>query len=339
MSTETLEKLVSTSSIGGGPGGGYIAIEQAESFIDHVFESAVLWQEATKKKMNAPYAEWSEVRVGARVIRLAIEGEDNGENAGATFSKISISTVKIRLDWEITRESLEDNIEKEAFDEHLLRLMSHRLGEDLEELSIWGDTTSPVKALKGLDGWHKQALANSHVVVADTAGAANAQLSRKHFYQAMRAMPAKYSRNVRNQRFYVGPYAFADYLFSQSEQGIVPNEVIAGTLRGPVPLAQGAAGDRTPYPFGVPLVEVPMFDSNFNETNAGTGTGPIDASTFLEFTDPVNRIVGMQRQIQLHKEYNAKKDAIEYTCYVRFGIGWLNPDAVVTVTGIPTVSV
>lgn len=337
MSNDTLEKLVSTSSIGGGPGGGYLSIEQANSFIDHVFDSAVLWKEATKKKMNSQYAEWSEVRVGARVIRTAVEGIDNGENAGATFSKISISTIKIRLDWEITRESLEDNIEGDSFDEHLLRLMSHRLGEDLEELSIWGDTTGSVTALKGLDGWHKQALNNSHVVPADTNGAANQQLSRKHFYQALRTMPQKYARNVQNQRFYVSSALFSDYLFSQSEAGIVPNEVIAGTLRGPVPLAQGAAGDRTPYPFGIPLVEVPMFDSHANVNNAGTGVGPTDTTGFLEYTDPANRIVGMQREIQIHKEYVPKKDAIEYTVYVRFGIGWLNPDAVVTVTGIPVV--
>lgn len=334
MSNNTLEKLVSTSSIGGGPGGGFLTIDQANTFIDHVFDSAVLWKEATKKKMNSQYAEWSEVRVGARVIRTAVEGVDNGVNARPTFSKISISTIKIRLDWEVTRETLEDNIEKDSFDEHLLRLMSHRLGEDLEELSIWGDTTGSVEALRGLDGWHKQALNNSHVVQADTSGT-NGQLSRKHFYQALRTMPQKYARNVQNQRFYVSSAAFSDYLFSQSESGIVPNEIVAGALRGPAPLAQGAAGDRTPYPFGIPLVEVPMFDSHANVNNAGTGVGPSDTNTFLEYTDPANRIVGMQREIQMHKNYVAKKDAIEYTAYVRFGIGWVNPDAVVTVTGIP----
>lgn len=328
-----LEKLVSTSSIGGGPGGGYLKIEQADNFIDHIFDAAVLWKSAEKRKMNASYAEWPTVRVGARVVRKATEGVDNGINVGATFTKVSISTTKLRLDWEVTTEALEDNIEGENLDQHLLRRFTHQLAQDLEEISIWGDTASGVDPINAFDGWHKQALAGGHVRTALT-GTGNGQLSRAHFNQAIRAMPAKYMRDKSKVNFYASTAAYHEYLFSQSESGIVPNEIIAGTLRQ-YPGPQGAAGDSTAYPFGVKLIEVPMFDSNFNVTNAGTGSGPLDTTTFMEFTHATNRIVGIQRQIQMYKKFAEKKDAIEYTVFVRFGVAWQDKDAVVTITDIP----
>lgn len=332
---ETLEKLVSTSSIGGGPGGGFLTIDQANVFIDHIFDAAVLWNEARRFKMNAPYAEWSTVRVGARVVRGATEGVDTGENANAQFTKVSITVKKLRLDWEVSTESLEDNIEGQNLDQHLLKLFTHQLGQDLEELSIHGDTDSTDKLLKVMDGWHKLALANGHVRTADTTGAENAQLSRTHFNQAFRAMPRKYRAHKGDLRFYASDAAIAEYLFSRSTQGLYPNESIVTSELGQLPVTSGAAGWSTIKPFGVEMREVPMFDAHFNESNAGTGAGPIDSSTFLEFTAPQNRLVGIQRNIQIMKQYSQKKDTFEYTCYVRFGLGVQDWDNYVTITGIP----
>lgn len=335
MSNEKLEKLVSTSSIGGGPGGGYLKTDQADQFIDRIWDAAVLWREADKQKMNSSYKEWSTVRVGARIVRGATEGVATQQNATANFTKVSISTQKFRLDWELTTEALEDNIEGEALDQHLLKLFTHQLAQDLEEVSVHGDENSSDPLLGVMDGWHTKALTKGHVVPAAT-GTGNAQLSRMHFNQALRRMPPKYKRSKGDLRFYASSELYQDYLFSQSEQGIVPNEVIVGTLRQ-YPGPQGAAGDSTTFPFGVQLLEVPTFDTNFNEVNAGTGSGPTDTTSFIELTNPKNRLVGMQREIKIHKQYNQHKDAIEYTCYVRFGLGWQNDDAVVTVTGIPVI--
>ncbi len=341
MSNEDiLQKVITTSSIAGGtgPGEGFLSIEQADHFIDHVWDAAVLWKEAEKRKMNSNTAEWQTARVGARIVRKATEAVDTGENAEASFTKVSLTTTKLRLDWEISAESLEDNIEGDDLDNHLLRLFSNQLAQDLEDLSINGDTTNTgVPLLSSFDGWHKQALAQGHVRAAAT-GTGNGQLSRAHFNQAIRALPAKYARNKSDVKFYASTPLVQDYLFSQSESGIVPNEIIMGTLRQS-PTPTGPAGYSTTFPFGYELKEVPMFDTEFNELNAGTGSGVNDSTSYLEFTNPRNRIVGLQRQIQIHNEYVAKKDAIEYTVYVRFGVAWQNTDAVATITGIPVLDV
>jgi hypothetical protein len=49
---------------------------------------------------------------------------------------------------------------------------------------------------------------------------------------------------------------------------------------------------------------------------------------FVDLTFPSNRIWGFQRDITVNREYVAKKDTIEYTVFVRFGIQWEEQDAI-----------
>lgn len=332
MSNEMLEKVITSSSIGTG-GDGFITKEQADKFIDYAWDATVLFNEAEKRKLNSPEAEWQSVTIGARIARKATEATDTGENVGANFTKVSLRTTKIRLDWELSTESLEDNIEGDNLDDHLAKLFAGQFGQDLEDLAINGDTTSSDKLLKTFDGWHKLALAGGRVVTGAT-GTGNGQLARAHFNQALKAMPRKYLARKGDLRFYASTGLVQDYLYSQSDMGIVPNEIVMGTLRqSPVPA--GAAGYTTNFPFGVELKEVPLFDTHFNEINAQTGTSGNDSTSYLELTAPRNRVIGIQRDIRLYREFDKKKDAIEYTMYFRAGIAWQNLDAVVTVTGIP----
>lgn len=334
MSKEMLQKVITSSQIGAADDG-FLKKEQADKFIDYAWDATVLMKTAQKRKLNAPEAEWDAVNIGARIVRKATEAVDTGENAGANFTKVSLRTTKLRLDWELSTESLEDNQEGESLDDHLARMFATQFGTDLEDLAINGDTTSSDPLLKSYDGWHKQALLGGHVRPAAT-GTGNAQLSRAHFNQALRAMPRKFLARKGDLKFYVSPALMNDYLLSQSEMGIVPNEIVQGLLRQS-PVVSGAAGYSTTMPFGVETIEVPLFDTGFNEVNASTGTGTGDTTSYLELTSPQNRIVGVQREIRLYREFANKKDTIEYTMYYRAGIAWQNLDAVVTVNNIPVV--
>ena len=62
---------------------------------------------------------------------------------------------------------------------------------------------------------------------------------------------------------------------------------------------------------GIPVLEVPYFPDDH-----------------VELTFPANRVWGFQRNITVNREYQAKKDTIEYTVFVRFGIAWEELDAV-----------
>ena len=89
--------------------------------------------------MRANTMEIDKVNVGERVIRGAKQALAIYENAAAKFTKIELVTTKIRLDWEVSTEALEDNIEGAALEDHLVRLMTNAFGNDLEDLAINGD--------------------------------------------------------------------------------------------------------------------------------------------------------------------------------------------------------
>lgn len=335
MSKEILQKVITSQGIASADAG-FLKKEQSDQFIDYAWDATVLLKTAQRRKLDAPEAEWDAINVGARIVRKATEAVDTGENAGANFTKVSLRTTKLRLDWELSTESLEDNQEGTSLDDHLARLFAGQFGQDLEDLAINGDTASSNPLLKSFDGWHKMALAGGHTRAA-TGGAGNEVLSRVHFNQALRALPRKYLARKGDLKFYVSPALMNDYLLSQSKMGIVPDEIVAGMLRQS-PVTQGSAGWSTSMPFGVPTIEVPMFDTGFNEINAGTGTGGGSGVSYLELTDPNNRILGVQREIRLYREFATKKDTTEYTMFFRAGICWQNLDAVVTVTNVPYVS-
>ena len=333
--TTLLEKVVTSSGLGA-TSDGFLTKDQADNFIDFAFDATVLAKESDKRTMNAPEQTWNTVAVGARIVRGAVEAVDTGQNAAPNFTRLTLRTHKLRLDWELSSESLEDNIEGRDLDTHLARLFAGQFGQDLEDLAINGDTTSTDPLLKVADGWHKQALTGRVVDASAGALATEGQLSRPHFNAALKALPRKFQARKGDMRFYASPQLANDYLYSLSEYPANPADMVMSALRTSSTV-DGAVGQAVAAPFGVPLIEVPMFDTGFNEANAETEVSALEDSSYIELTAPKNRVWGIQRDIQLFREFQVKKDTIEYTMFVRAAWAWQNLDAVVTVKNIPVV--
>lgn len=333
MSESILQKVVTSSNIGTGTAGdGFLTKKQADKFIDYAWDASVLAKESETRKMTAPEEEWTTVAVGARIARSAVEAVDTGKNAHPSFSKVSIRTSKVRLDWELSTESLEDNVEGQDLDEHLARLFANQFGQDMEDLAINGDVDSTDPLLKTFDGWHKQALNGGRVVTHDGSDG----LSRADFHKALTNLPRKAMTRRGDLRFYASPQLLQDYLYQIGDYAAMPWQVAQPANERPAG-PEGLAGDTVATPFGVNLREVPMFATDFNEYNSKTGATLGDETSYIVLTAPKNRVWGVQREIKLFREYNIKKDTIEYTMFFRVGIAWQNLDNVVTVTDIPVI--
>lgn len=330
--TTLLEKVVTSSGLGA-TSDGFLTKDQADNFIDFAFDATVLANESDRRVMNAPEQTWNTVAVGARIVRGAVEAVDTGQNAAPSFTRLTLRTHKLRLDWELSSESLEDNIEGQDLDNHLARLFAGQFGQDLEDLAINGDTNSDDPLLKVADGWHKQALEGR---VVDASAGMGDQLERAHFNAALKALPRKFQARKGDLRFYASPQLANDYLYSLSEYPANPADMVMSALRTGSTV-DGAVGQAVAAPFGVPLIEVPMFDTGFNIANADTDVSGLEGSSYIELTAPKNRVWGIQRDIQLFREFQVKKDTIEYTMFVRAAWAWQNLDAVVTVNNIPVV--
>jgi len=319
-----------TTSVVGNASGGLLNAEQANRFLDFVVDQSVLMQNSRVVRMRASSMDIDKLSVGTRLMQKATEATNDGSNAAVTFSKVSLSSVKLRLDWEISTESLEDNIEGASLEDHIAQVMARQTANDLDDLLINGNTSSSNGLLKALDGFVKLALASGTTV--DEAGDS---VSRSVFDRVLRNLPNKYLQRRNELRFFTGPGVVQDAIYSLGN----PNSATEATAGAPSPgsvtgdlaflqgamRANGGAGSTGLAPFGIPLVEVPLMP----ETVSGDYSGAAGSHGYLELTFPNNRVVGLHRDITVYRQFQPKTDTIEYTQFMRLACNIENADSYV----------
>jgi hypothetical protein len=301
-----------------GTPGGILAPEQARRFIDYVWDATVLAKDGRRVTMRANTMELEKVNVGERVIRAAAQASNDYTNVGATFSKVELTTKKIRLDWEVSTEALEDNIEGGALEDHLVRLMTNAFANDIEDLAINGEGTGSDAFLSIMEGFVTKVLdsGDAHeaaVTVTDD------NWTTEVMQDIILAMPRKYRAIKQNLKFYAGTDAFQGIVKNNGTLADAIAEAFAprtgGTERNRQDYLDGVGqtfgGARTTRVLGIDVMEVPYYPGGY-----------------VDLTFPANRVWGFQRDITVNREYKPKKDTIEYTVFVRFGLQWEELDAV-----------
>jgi len=353
MSNETLEKAIAAGTtattsfaslgtpttgvhVGREAGnGGLLNPEQSARFLDYMFDATVIGKVARTVRMRADTTEIDRMSVGEKLMKVANEGADTASNAAVTFSKISLSTKKLRLDWELSTESLEDNIEGADLEDHIARMMATQAGNDIEDVVLNGNasvTTDPLYS--AFDGVVKKAKLNGHVV--DAGGAA---VSRAVFNSALKALPRKYKQRRADLRFLSGSNLIQDYLYSTSLLGADgsanPQDIASSVIRGQgVQPLGGPAGYVAPFAFGIPIVEVPLLP----EAQDGTYTGETGNHGDIHLTFPNNVVIGIKRDVTVYRFFWPRKDSIEYTMYTRVGVQIEQADAWVVVKNVKVAS-
>jgi len=317
---ELLEKVLQTSTIGAG-GGGILTPLQADRFIDYLWDQTALTSMVRKVKMTRPSQDIDKMAIGQRLARKATEGVDGTVQNDPVFSKISMTTVKIRLDWELTTESLEDNLEGEQLEDHVARMMATQLGNDLEDLYINGDTSTSDPLLQSLDGFIKRCLNGSHLF-----SYGGAVMDRPFFNTVVKSMPRKYLSRRGDLRGLTSPGLLQDFLNATAANS---NDrffnLPESSYLAPGGVAGQGGGSIAVRPFGIQLVEIPLFPENA----AGTYSGASGNHGYFVWTFPQNFIVGVQREVVVYREFKPKKDSIEYTVYTRIANQIENLDAAV----------
>lgn len=326
---ELLEKVISTSTIGTPPsGGGLLSPAQSDRFIDYMWDATTLGRQVRTVRMRANEIELDRMAVGERLVRLATEAVDDAVNVKVAFAKVSLSTMKLRLDWELSSEALEDNLEGAAFEDHVARLLSAQAANDIEDLAINGDVNNTDDALfKSFDGWRKRLYAGANVVDATAA----AGLDRAVFHRALKRMPRKFMARRGGLRFYTTAGLASDYVYNfETVEGTnADSKYVSQSERdaaiGSNPLPGADAGWSPAAPYGIRLQEVPLMA----EYEVGTDTA---ADVWL--VDPNNLIWGVKREIQVYRQFVPRKDTIEYTMFTRVGAAIENPNAAVLVKNV-----
>jgi hypothetical protein len=316
---------------GSGNLGGVLNPTQSRRFIDYIWDSMVLSKEGRRVNMAGNTADIDKIRVGQRLVTKATQADQTGANAPVAFTKVSIVTTKFRLDYELSTETLEDNIAGEALEDHVVRLMATQFGNDVEDIAINGavgasDANYPTgvgsyvgsvypTTLTGFIGLTCDSSATGHEAAAalingtttwdvTAAGvtAGNDAVDLDLFSQVYNNLPRKFRTNRSQLRFNASGKTIANFVDTLRKVGTIPEEVVTRVIDGNIPRVGGAAGARYQV-YGIDLVEVPLYPD-----------------TYIDLTVPSNRVWGFQRDVTVYNEFKPKKDTREYTVYIRFGV-------------------
>lgn len=118
---------------------GLLNPEQARKFIQQTFDATNLGGLVRHEMRTAKTGEIDKIGIASRIVRKKTENTDDGYRADVNTSQIEYATTAIRLPWEITEETLRENIEGQNFENIVTNLMTSQLGVDMEDLYLNGE--------------------------------------------------------------------------------------------------------------------------------------------------------------------------------------------------------
>lgn len=301
--------------------GGILNPEQANLFIDMVQEQPTILNQARVVRMGAPTRKINRLGFGSRIMKAAPQGTpphaaDDGTNdrylaaadrSAPTTAQIELNTKEVMAEVHLPYELLEDNLEGQSFEDHVMRLIAERAAQDLEEWALSSDTGSGDAYLALNDGLLKTA--TSHVVDCSAqldvdGNALNSNIHPATFANAMLSMPQKYLRSLTALKHFM---------------------TVADTIKYRARVAQRATG------YG---------DSSLTENNELRVMGvpveqaPLMPSGYGLFTFPKNILFGIQRNIQVETDKDIRSRQIIIVLTTRVDCIWDDEDAVVKFTNV-----
>lgn len=257
QAVETLQKsLITTTDLATA---GAMNPEQVDRFVDYVIDVTSLKNNVRVVKFNPQSMNIDKIGVGQRVSMLATEASSPSLRRGVSTSRITLTPVEVMTPFEISYNFIEINIEGQSVEEHIVRMMATQTANDLEEQMINGDTLGHARLEDDLrdsgsttqyirdsfigayNGWLRLADAGN---IYDAAGS---DISLTVFSRMLLALPIKFRRNRKDMRFLVSLDHEQLYMEKLASRATAAgDDAIEGVGR---------------KPFGVPLVGVPLLES------------------------------------------------------------------------------
>lgn len=118
---------------------GLLNPEQSRRFIQQTFEATPLGPLVRHEMRRARSGEIDKIGIAGRILRAKVENEDDGHRAKPNFGAVEYQCKAVRLPWEITEETLRENIEGQSLEDTITNLMTRQVGVDREDLCINGN--------------------------------------------------------------------------------------------------------------------------------------------------------------------------------------------------------
>jgi len=281
--------------------------EQTDQFIRTLIDQPTILSECRTVAMTSPEMKLNKIGFGSRILQAAVEDTAPTSTVKPDLGNVQVNTSEVIAQIRLTYDVLEDNIERGNINvpmqtgagglhQTIVDLIAERAALDLEELAIKGDTTSGDSYLALQNGFLVQSNAN----VVNVAGA----FDKNAVKAALKTMPTRYLRNRG---------ALKHYVSVDNETELRDQYASRNTPLGDVNL-------QASQPLRV-------FGSDVEPVALMPGTSGL-------FTDPMNLIFGIQRNIMIEydKDIIGRAFIIVLTARVGFAVEEVN--AVVKYTGL-----
>jgi hypothetical protein len=289
---------------------------EAGQFIDYIVDQSTLLKLCRTVKMPNKKYFIDKIGLGGKVLVKGTPGTDPGDTVSTSGpTQVILDSNEVLAIVSIGDDTLEDNIEGDAFVQHLLGMIARAAANELEQAAIHGDTTvADTGILDRWDGWYKLAKANgAHVIegMTDTDRywpGTNAAKATK----VLKAIPSKYRQDMRNMACILNQDVYLDYNDELANKGYTDAwQAITGMTDLPVR--------------GVKNVKVPMLQTNMSFSYSST---PYTDGTIVMFTDLRNLIFGIHRDIKIEPFRQPRKRATDYVLSMRGAVNIENCDAI-----------
>ena len=197
---------------------GALSREEADRFIDYVVDQSFLKNNARIERMNAPTKTIAKVGIGRKILKPAKSATDPGNTVSIVTDQLTLETKEIIAIAEISDDSLEDNIEGDAFVDHLMRMIASQAANELDFMCMYGtripNPNEATDILQLVNGWFTIARKQGHVLNARDTGLfedANGYIDPKKLSKVVKTLPNIYRGNKGNLRILVADDIYQDY--------------------------------------------------------------------------------------------------------------------------------
>jgi hypothetical protein len=240
---------------------GALLPEQADRFIDFVFDRTVLSKMMRTERFRNDQLHIEKLGIGNRVTVPADEGVDPGHRVGVNTGRVTLTPKELITPFDISDRFLESNVEGQSAADRVIRMMSTQFANDTEEMVINADTRGPVIKQSDLPGGgdssryvldRLMALFDGALRLADSGHLVDAQgaaIGASVFSEAYRAMPDKFRRSI-NDLVWITSLDMVQLW----KERVAARATPAGD--------QALTSKDAPTPWGIPLLGVPLFPLN-----------------------------------------------------------------------------
>jgi hypothetical protein len=293
-----------------------LSTTEAGQFIDYVFNLSTLLSQIRTVQMPDKKYFIDKIDLGGRVLRKGTPGVDPGDTVSTSNpTQVQLDAKEVVAIVSIGDDTLEDNIEGEAFVEHLLRMIANAAANELEQAALHGDTA--VADAGGIndiwDGFYKRAKAGGQVIeaMADAnrfwPGTNGSKATR-----LLKRIPVKYRQDYRNLAVLLHNDLYLDYMDELASKGY-SEAWTAITGMADVPVRS------------IKNIRLPLAKTDMGFTY---GPGSFTDGTFVMITDLRNLIMGIHRNIKIEPYRQPRKRATDYILSMRGDVQIENPEAI-----------